>query len=355
MDHKPRPFAKSVFVPALRRLMRWRKPASAAAGFAMVLDRHVPVIYTGRTVGAPLGIAQAAQRCPRAVVLVFLAWSVEEPEAIEQIRQDLLSHRLSNPGHTVIFLCNTAREAELLVQIGENAILLNHNAFVSDYSFRPLDPRPILYDAVYNARLTPFKRHELTLDIASCAFIYYQAGSETNTSDAALRKRHATLAPGHAFINRLKRGKPVRLNPREVNDIYNQSAVGLCLSAIEGAMFASMEYMLAGLPVVSTPSLGGRDVYFDDEYCIVARPDPRDIRDAVAALKTRAIPREFIATRTREKVGRDRARLEALLDALRDRDGRPLPARDALFGPGDRVEWRPWQVFLDRLAPTAFD
>ena len=38
-------------------------------------------------------------------------------------------------------------------------------------------------------------------------------------------------------------------------------------------MLASIEYLLAGLPVVSTPSLGGRDHYFDDEYCLIAPPD----------------------------------------------------------------------------------
>ncbi|WP_164127899.1 glycosyltransferase, partial [Stenotrophomonas maltophilia] len=68
-------------------------------------------------------------------------------------------------------------------------------------------------------------------------------------------------------------GLTARLTPEAVNRVYNQAAVGLCLSAVEGAMCASMEYLMAGLPVVSTPSVGGRDVYFDPDYCIIAEPE----------------------------------------------------------------------------------
>ena len=43
---------------------------------------------------------------------------------------------------------------------------------------------------------------------------------------------------------------------------------------MEGANYASVEYLLAGLSIVSTPSIsGGREVYFDPEFCIVCDPD----------------------------------------------------------------------------------
>jgi glycosyltransferase involved in cell wall biosynthesis len=48
-----------------------------------------------------------------------------------------------------------------------------------------------------------------------------------------------------------------------VNQGLARAVVGLCLSTVEGSNYASMEYMLAGLPIVSTPSIGGREVYFD--------------------------------------------------------------------------------------------
>ncbi len=63
------------------------------------------------------------------------------------------------------------------------------------------------------------------------------------------------------------------------------------LSAEEGSSYASMEYLLAGLGVVSTHSTGGRDVYFDPDYCITCDPTPEAVRDAVAELRARNIPR----------------------------------------------------------------
>ena len=49
----------------------------------------------------------------------------------------------------------------------------------------------------------------------------------------------------------------------------------------EGSNHFSMEYMLAGLPIVSTPSTGGREVFFDHEFCTICEPHPNSVRDAV--------------------------------------------------------------------------
>src|SRR6516165_5389101 len=84
------------------------------------------------------------------------------------------------------------------------------------------------------------------------------------------------------------------------------------------AMRASIEYLFAGLSVVSTPSLGGRDHYFDDEYCIIAEPNPRSVREAVEALITRAVPREYVRARTVARVEVDRARYIAIVQGLID-------------------------------------
>ena len=84
-------------------------------------------------------------------------------------------------------------------------------------------------------------------------------------------------------------------------------------------MRASVEYLFAGLSIVSTPSQGGRDYYFDDTYCIIAEPNPRSIREAVDALVGRAVPREFVRAKTLARVEADRARYVALVQELIDR------------------------------------
>lgn len=94
----------------------------------------------------------------------------------------------------------------------------------------------------------------------------------------------------------------------EINLLLAQSGVGLCLSAAEGAMLASIEYLFAGLSVVSTPSLGGRDYFFDDEFCIICAPDPRSVREAVEALLARNVPRDYVRAKTLARVNIERRR-----------------------------------------------
>ena len=50
---------------------------------------------------------------------------------------------------------------------------------------------------------------------------------------------------------------------------------------IEGACYASLEYLLYGLPVISTQSVGGRDVYHDDNNSIICVPDINSVNNAI--------------------------------------------------------------------------
>ena len=146
----------------------------------------------------------------------------------------------------------------------EAAFFYNKTANLPESIFKPLAGASVEFDAIYNAKLAPWKRHELSLGIERCAFLFYRDRTEP---DAPERTRlssasHTAEARGHVFINPIDAdGFSMRLEPIEVNRHLNRAAVGLCLSKTEGAMFASTEYLLAGLPVVTTPSHGGRDVY----------------------------------------------------------------------------------------------
>lgn len=43
------------------------------------------------------------------------------------------------------------------------AVTINQNCLVNDALFRPLPGIKPIYDAVYNARFAPYKRHELAI------------------------------------------------------------------------------------------------------------------------------------------------------------------------------------------------
>jgi hypothetical protein len=350
-----RPTSAFEFAEAIGRAI-WRQPADLFAdgalgdvGGAAVLHYDPLVLYMPgaprRTLGMP-GTGVAMLKQTPTVFLIAMYGSIESHANVRRHRHAAILHRWRWPNHKFVFLCNTARENALLREAGEVAAFLNHNLLVSVTDFHPIEGEVLRFDAVYNARLNPQKRHELSILVDQCAMIFAHTPMESEIYEKELISRHAREAPGHRFINEFRDGIPVQLEPPAINRIYNQSAVGLALSQFEGAMFASIEYLLSGLPVVSTPNWGGRDVYFDDDFCITAAPDPRSVRDAVAALKNRNIPRHVIRAKILAKIERDRARFRALVQSVTERNGGI--ATDASGWPfrSKLVTWKPWREHL---------
>lgn len=354
-----RPARLSETVRALHRVWNSRRldpglPEIEAHFAVLSLD---PLIIYAPLTREPLGFAGWARRVgikSDATFILFPWWSRENSYDAEQVRHRAIVHRLRHPRHRLVFLGNTRIEADLLIDQGEIAFAINQNCTVSDEIFRPIPGTPIEYEAIYNAQLAPWKRHELALAIERCAFLFHRAAGNREASQAERKviERHQREAPGHHFLNKFDgEGKPLRATPAEVNVHLNRAAVGLCLSALEGAMYASMEYLLAGLPIVSTPSQGGRDVYFDPEFCLVVDADARAIRDAVAALSRRRIPREVVRARTLARIERDRSRfLNVLNDVLASYDAEPRFAMPWPFEKSKLVEVALPTAIADRLA-----
>jgi glycosyltransferase involved in cell wall biosynthesis len=113
----------------------------------------------------------------------------------------------------------------------------------------------------------------------------------------------------------------VNLSPHEVAACINRARVGLCLSEEEGQMKASIEYLLCGVPVVTTASRGGRDFFFEPEFCTTVESNPRAVERAVADLVRRAPPAETIRAATLEKVRRERLKLRDILQGIFETEG----------------------------------
>ncbi|MBZ9680801.1 glycosyltransferase [Mesorhizobium sp. CO1-1-7] len=293
-----------------------------------VLSHDPLVIYTPIGGARPLSSIVAIARrfaSRRASFLMMPNWTLERPRLIPKLARDLAWHRERFPAHELIFLCNTEEERRLVTTVGGTAIFSNHNLMVSEDIFRPLPDVPVEFDAVYNARISHTKRHHLAFDIERLAHITFSIGELPRVGNRAFIRRLQAQSPLHRIANPIIDGLTGWLPPQEINRVYNQAAVGLCLSAAEGAMRSSMEYLMAGLPVVSTPSLGGRDVFFDPDYCIIAEPDPAALRRAVETLRDRAIPRDEIRNRTLAKVRAQRQELTVFLSDLLKRMGSSQP------------------------------
>lgn len=220
----------------------------------------------------------------------------------EKIAMTHDAYRLFRPDDAIFHLVNDASICEQLVSQGYPAHFVNSNAFLDERLFVVNRNRDHVFDAVYNARMSAFKRHHLAARIPQLLIIggivapddtfeYFQQVQNTIP--------HATFV--HAKDNRHR-------SCHEVSELLNQARVGLCLSACEGAMFAATEYLLCGLPIVSTASKGGRDAWFDPEFSRIVPDDPQAVADAVAELIELKIPPEDIREATLKRMWEHRRR-----------------------------------------------
>lgn len=71
------------------------------------------------------------------------------------------------------------------------------------------------------------------------------------------------------------------LPPHEVAAVLRSCSVGGMFSGEEGTCYAVTEYLLCGLPVVTTASVGGRHVWLSEQNSIVVEPTPQAVAQGV--------------------------------------------------------------------------
>ena len=211
--------------------------------------------------------------------------------------------RQLRPNHRIHHCVNDVAVCRELVARGISAHFINHNAFLDERLFSIQPETNKAYDAVYNARMTEFKRHELAREVKSLLII---GGTVTPEDSVAYFQRTKAILPHAKFTYD---GEKKILNEQEVNSLLNQSRVGLCLSACEGTMYAAVEYLLCGLPVVSTVSLGGRDSWFDPRFTRIVADDPQQIAAAVRDLIEQKLCPHMIRSETLIRMAEHRQRL----------------------------------------------
>lgn len=243
----------------------------------------------------------------RPVFIFMLGYHVETQERLDELKAQIEGVTSFCGGMEFHFLCNSEIERSMVTSAGLDAIFCNQNAFLDEriYPIKKVNKR---YDAIYLARFTPCKRHALAVLIPKLKLIGSHLPSEKNYFTDAL----STLA--HAdWTERI----PARMVP--VN--FAEAHVGLCLSDIEGAMLVSAEYLLCGLPVVSTPNLGGRDAFFDSRWVSVVEPEPVAVAQAVQCLKDKNIAPHSIRQGTIARMHVHRMRFIELIQGIYNERG----------------------------------
>ena len=287
-------------------------------------------------------------RAERVDLFINYGWDFEYPRRIARSARLERRHRRRHPKHRIVHLCNTQRQTEMFQDAGLHAIFFNHNTVLDERIYRPLPDVEKPFDTVYDARLNPFKRHHLAAKVASLALIYY-----TNPGSVGSMYSQQTRADfDHAHWFNEETGRYRMLGPDEVNGCYNRCRVGLCLSEQEGAMYASAQYLLAGLPVVSTPSRGGRDVLFDERTGLIVEPDADAVRRGVEQMIARDLDPRQVREITLTKMREHRRRLVDEIQRILDEQNVPRSAAelwDEMFHDKLWVNYRPHAEVIERF------
>jgi hypothetical protein len=267
-------------------------------------------------------------------LLIHLSWVHDIPRRIKQLKLPQSRHLRRYPRHRMIFMSNSEQEYRMLAAAGLETTWVSHNAFVSPAIFRILPLSEKIFDAVYDARISPFKRHNLANRIQSLALI--TARAPYLHDESYTRSIKNVLPQAHWFND------PLATDYRwmsfsDINTALNQCRVGLCLSAEEGAMLASMQYLLAGLPIVSTQSRGGRDEFFAPDYVQIVGDNAEDVAAGVSKMRECSVPPDEIRRLTLEKIEQHKLRLFELLDAICSAEGLHVDLRQ---------RWDSWNVRL---------
>ncbi len=204
-------------------------------------------------------------------ILIQIGWHRETPERAQELVDVLAELEQKRTGLHFTFLCNSPHEEEVIKSKGLNAVFCHQNAFIDEKLYPVIPGEKKLYDAIYIARVTPFKRQELAQNIKSLRFIGWTSPLETDYFNKIM-----TAAPQAKWTCNVASNKIYR----EIN----AARVGLCLSAEEGAMFVSAEYMLCGIPSVTTRNMGGREALFPEEAFCYVEDTPESVAEGVYKL-----------------------------------------------------------------------
>ena len=244
---------------------------------------------------------------PRGLHLLHFTHTIESWHGPDGIAAAYERAKAALPGHEFLVLTASETEGWLLAQRGVPSLLGLGLMFADERIWKPsppIVPGLRVYDAIYSARLAPNKRHELASAVNSLMLVY---GHSLAQSEDDAYQRVRALLPQAFFANHdVGQGAYMKFDEAAMVKLHGHAQVGLCLSKVEGCMRSSIEYGLAGLSIVSTRSIGGRDRYLIGPHVRMVPDDPDRVAAAVRELCDAALDRRRVRSHVAQLLAFDR-------------------------------------------------
>jgi hypothetical protein len=222
----------------------------------------------------------------------------------ERLAREASALRGRFPDVSMTLLVNDVAELTHAWQLGIDTELVNGGCFVDEYLYT-IDPTcRKRFDAVCDLRAASPERHRLAESIASVVL----------------------LAPAHT-------------DDSEVAGIINTANCALCLSQSGEPAEAIVEYLLCGVPIVTTHGLSARDWWLTDDIAIHADDTQNDVAAAVARMSAYAVPPVHVRQTALQRIRRERAIFFGLLDQVFAAHGQPARRYEAEFSRSFTHRW----------------
>jgi glycosyltransferase involved in cell wall biosynthesis len=262
-------------------------------------------------------------------ILLQTGWSLLVPYFADELKARTAEARRMFPEARIVFLVNEKEAVPVLKGTAE-CVWCHQNAFLDPRRY-PLAAEVRQFDAIYVARITPFKRHALAAKVPNLNLIGACSSHEADYCREILR-----TVPCARFDE--------KVNCWLVGRHMARASCGLALSSAEGAMFACGEYSLCGLPVVNTKNIGGRDLMLPDFAAYRAEDTPESVAEGVEHWKANPVPPQEIREAFLRMAAEHR---EVLHDLLASIAGRRVRVPHKL---GIRCRLLPYQKLLHGIS-----
>lgn len=249
---------------------------------------------------------------------ISVAWSLLVRKRLERLALLYQKHKRKYPHHEIYILANDQQEYDGLREHGVPTVFCNHNAFLDEREYT-IVPGEKKYNGVINSRMKPYKRIELARETKDMCMI---------ASDVALYPEYTNFLldsmPYMDFVQFENRKFTRWYDNQGIRELYGKCRSGLILSAEEGACFAAAEYLLCGLPVVTTHNFGGRDTFYHQDYTVWCDDTPQAVKEAVDKAIALPISPEEIRKRTIKLMQEHRVNYIAKLNEVAAKAGKDI-------------------------------
>jgi hypothetical protein len=197
----------------------------------------------------------------------------------------------SNKEFNIVILANSLEEKIFFEnKVSCDVLFCNHNAFLDEKKYTIYNSIKKNYDLVIDSSFHEYKNVNIAKKIQNTIHIGYFNTNKILDGDKVI--------PNFGILANFKSCEYKRLDKHSINIYYNQSLMGGLFSECEGACFASSQYLLAGLPVISIKSVGGRDIWYNEHNSIICENNEDSVYEAVELAKSKIVSGEF----NREKI-----------------------------------------------------